>query len=43
MTLIDLAPSLFGVFVVIIVMWGFSVNTLSGDFKQALKTKEEAA
>jgi AAA family ATP:ADP antiporter len=40
MSLIDLAPSLFGIFAAIIVLWFISVNTLSKDFKEALKVKE---
>ena len=43
MLLIDLAPTLFAIFVVIVVLWFVSVNTLSGDFKNALEAKEKAA
>lgn len=42
LSLIDLAPSFFVIFVIMIVFWLMSVNTLSGDFKAALKEKEEA-
>jgi ATP:ADP antiporter, AAA family len=43
MSLIDLAPTLFVIFTAIIVLWFLSVNTLSGDFKQALEAKEKVA
>lgn len=41
MNLIDLAPTLFAIFVVIVTVWYFSVNTLSEEFKKALALKEK--